>query len=183
MFDRESTSRGPCGLVASHFLSHDRFSTNSCSSCRASRSRIGRIETDPSVSVGSTIAGQLVDELPQPRHELRAEVRAVAREPHDGLLAVLALGINAAIAFVHVGVEQGWWPSPLPECAAPHLAIGGSFAQRMASMPLHPAKPCDDPTFLVPGLPLSMATMNLLYALALAGGLAALLLRREWARR
>ncbi len=98
-------------------------------------------------------------------------------------LVVPAALAAAALGFVHVGVERHWWPSPLPECAAPHLAIGGSFAQRLASMPLHPAKPCDDPTFLVPGLPLSMATMNLLYALALAVGLAALLLRRERARR
>ena len=32
-----------------------------------------------------------------------------------------------------------------------------------------PAKPCDAPTFLVPGVPLSMAGMNLLYALGLGG--------------
>jgi disulfide bond formation protein DsbB len=35
-------------------------------------------------------------------------------------------------------------------------------------MPAKPAKPCDDPTFLIPGLPVSMAAMNLLYALAFA---------------
>jgi hypothetical protein len=27
-----------------------------------------------------------------------------------------------------------------------------------------PAKPCDDPTFLIPHLPVSMAAMNFLYA-------------------
>src|ERR1700674_234909 len=33
------------------------------------------------------------------------------------MLAVLCLLADAAIAAVHVGVELGWWPSPLPECA------------------------------------------------------------------
>jgi disulfide bond formation protein DsbB len=35
-------------------------------------------------------------------------------------------------------------------------------------MPARPSKPCDEPTFLIPGLPISMAAMNLLYALAFA---------------
>ncbi len=79
--------------------------------------------------------------------------------------------VGAAVAFVHVGVEQGWWPSPLPECAAPTFG-GGSIAERLARMPARPAKPCDEPTFLVPGVPVSMAAMNLLFALAVAGFLA-----------
>ncbi len=65
---------------------------------------------------------------------------------------VLCMAASVALAAVHVGVEQGWWPSPLPECAAPDLG-GGSIAERLARMPAHPAKPCDDPTYLVPGLP------------------------------
>jgi disulfide bond formation protein DsbB len=83
------------------------------------------------------------------------------------LLLLLTLLVAAAFAFVHVGVELHYWPSPLPECAAPTFS-GGSIADRLAHMPLAPAKPCDDPTFLIPGLPLSMAAMNLLYALAFA---------------
>ena len=82
-------------------------------------------------------------------------------------LAVVALLADAALAVVHVGVERGLWPSPLPECAAPHFS-GGSIADRLAQMPARPAKPCDSPTFLVPGLPLSMAAMNLIYALVFA---------------
>jgi disulfide bond formation protein DsbB len=96
---------------------------------------------------------------------------AIARRGLARLLlttAVLCLLADAGIAAVHVGVEFHWWPSPLPECAAPHLS-GGSIADRLASMPARPAKPCDDPTFLIPGLPVSMAAMNLLYALAFAG--------------
>ena len=77
---------------------------------------------------------------------------AVAPQPLVRLLlvlAVLCLLADAAIAFVHVGVEFRWWPSPLPECAAPHFS-GGSIAERLASMPARPAKPCDEPTFLIP---------------------------------
>ncbi len=92
------------------------------------------------------------------------------------LVAVLA---GAAAAAVHVGVEQGWWPSPLPECAAPTFH-GGSLAERLASMPATPAKPCDDPTYLVAGLPVSMAEMNLLYALGFSAILALYLARSRY---
>ncbi len=89
------------------------------------------------------------------------------------LLWVLALVLlaGAGLGLVHVGVEQGWWPSPLPECAAPRLG-GGSMAERLARMPMFPAKPCDEPTYLIPGVPVSMAAMNLALALALAAFLA-----------
>jgi disulfide bond formation protein DsbB len=83
------------------------------------------------------------------------------------MAAIVCLLADAAIAAVHVGVELHWWPSPLPECAAPHLS-GGSIAERLASMPARSAKPCDEPSFLIPGLPLSMAAMNLLFALSFA---------------
>lgn len=82
------------------------------------------------------------------------------------VLLALAFLADAALAFVHVGVETGWWKSPLPECAAPR-AVQGTFAQRLAAMPEHPAKPCDDPTYLIPGLPVSMAAMNLIFALVM----------------
>jgi len=91
-------------------------------------------------------------------------------------LLVLAMLAAAALAFVHVGVEQGFWPSPLPECAAPHIT-GGTIAERLASMPARPSKPCDDPTYLIPFLPVSMAAMNLIFALAFAALLAIYLLR------
>ena len=68
------------------------------------------------------------------------------------------------------------WPSPLPECAAPRFT-GGSIAERLAQMPAHPAKPCEDAAYLIPGLPISMAAMNLLYALAFTLVLAAALWR------
>lgn len=84
------------------------------------------------------------------------------------LLALVMLG-GAGLGALHVGVEQGWWPSPLPGCAAPDLQ-GGSIADRLARMPARPAKPCDEPTYLVPGLPVSMAAMSGLAALAIAGG-------------
>ena len=76
------------------------------------------------------------------------------------LLAVLALLACAAIAFIHVGVEIHWWQSPLPEC--------NGILTPGAPLPMTPAKPCDEPTFLIPGLPVSMAAMDLLYALTFA---------------
>lgn len=97
-------------------------------------------------------------------------------------LAVLTFVAGAALGALHVGVEQGLWPSPLPECAAPTLSTG-NLSQMLSSMPLHPSKPCDSPTFLIPGLPLSMAAMNLIYALVLAVGLATYLKRRPRRRR
>ncbi len=84
-------------------------------------------------------------------------------------LVLLALSFLAAagLAAVHTGVEFGWWPSPLPQCAARGLG-SGSIADMLASMPLLPAKPCDEPTYLIAFLPVSMAAMNMLYALGAA---------------
>jgi hypothetical protein len=59
-----------------------------------------------------------------------------------------------------VGVEFHWWQSPLPEC--------NGILTPGAPLPMTPAKPCDEPTFLIPGLPVSMAAMDLLYALTFA---------------
>jgi disulfide bond formation protein DsbB len=93
-------------------------------------------------------------------------------------LVVFALLADAALGFVHVGVEAHWWPSPLPECAAPRFT-GGSIAERLAHMPARPAKPCDDASYLIPGLPVSLAAMNLIYALAFAVVLAIFLWRSD----
>ncbi len=89
--------------------------------------------------------------------------------PMRAAMALLALVVlaGAVIAAIHVGVEWKWWPSPLPECAAPVFG-GGSIAERLAHMPAAPAKPCDDPTYLIPFLPVSMAMMNLIFALILS---------------
>ena len=96
-----------------------------------------------------------------------------------GVLCFLAA---AGLATVHVGVEQGAWKSPLPECAAPGFDAAQSVQQRLASMPARPAKPCDDPTYLLPGLPVSMAMLNLAYALA-SGAIVAMSLARSRGRR
>ena len=93
-------------------------------------------------------------------------------------LAFVALLAAAVLGAIHVGVEQGLWPSPLPECAAPHISIG-NLSQMLSSLPARPSKPCDAPSFLIPGLPVSMAAMNLIYALALAALLATSLLQRR----
>ena len=86
-------------------------------------------------------------------------------------LILLAVVAAAGLAFVHVGVELQFWPSPLPECAA-RVENFGSIAERLAAMPARPAKPCDEPTYLIPAIPLSMAAMNLVFALAFAAWIA-----------
>ena len=87
-------------------------------------------------------------------------------------LALLALTIlaGAAVAVVHVGAEEKLWPSPLPECTAPAFS-GGTIAQRLASMPAKPSKSCEDPTYLIPFVPVSMAAMNFIYALVFASAI------------
>jgi disulfide bond formation protein DsbB len=94
------------------------------------------------------------------------------------LLVVLTLLADVALAFIHVGVEAHWWNSPLPECVAPQF-IGGSITERLAHMPATPAKPCDDPSYLFPGVPVSLAAMNLAFALAFAVVLAIFLWRSD----
>lgn len=94
------------------------------------------------------------------------------------MLAVLALLADAAVGFVHVGVEFKWWPSPLPECAAPRIT-GATIAERLAAMPARPSKPCDEPSFPIPGVPVSLAGFNTLYALVFAAGLAMSLRERR----
>jgi disulfide bond formation protein DsbB len=82
--------------------------------------------------------------------------------------AALAVLVSAGIAGLHVGVEFGWWPSPLPACLAPQSGASVSVEDLMRSLAPRPTKPCDEPAYLIPGLPLSMAQMNLIYALLLA---------------
>lgn len=91
------------------------------------------------------------------------------------LVVVLALG-GAAVGAVHVGVEQHWWPSPLPECVAPHFS-GTSIADRLASMPEKPSMSCEDASYPVSFLPVTMAELNLLASLALAVGVTIFLAR------
>lgn len=99
------------------------------------------------------------------------------------LVLVLLAGLaDVAAAGLHSGVEWGWWPSPLPECAAPRFQAG-SIAERLRSMPARPAKPCDEPIYLLEPLPLSYANLNLLYALALSAGVATVLARRDEERK
>jgi len=82
--------------------------------------------------------------------------------------AALAAAASALIGAFHMGVEFKWWLSPLAGCATPPAAMGLSIEELMRSLAPAPTKPCDEPAFLIPGLPLSMAAMNTIYGLALA---------------
>jgi disulfide bond formation protein DsbB len=103
--------------------------------------------------------------------------------PRLALVALLATGLVAVAASgAHVGVEFGWWPSPLPACAAPNLG-SGSIAERLQRMPVRPSKPCEDPVYPLPWLPLSFAELDLLFALALSSGIALSLSLNQGRRR
>lgn len=91
---------------------------------------------------------------------------------------VLAMLGSAAIGVVHVGVEGGLWPSPLPGCVA-RFTPGAGFAD----LPARPAKPCDDPTYLISGLPVSMAAMSLIFSLGSAAMMAAVMVRNRSRQR
>jgi len=84
---------------------------------------------------------------------------------------VLVFCAGAAIAFVHIGVEQKWWLSPLPECNG-ILTLG-------APLPLTPAIPCDNPVFIIPHLPISMATMDFVLELILTAATLIFLIRER----
>jgi disulfide bond formation protein DsbB len=76
---------------------------------------------------------------------------------------------GVGVAFLHVGVEARWWPSPFPECNS--VLVPGQ------PLPLIPAIPCDRPVFLIPALPVSMAAMDLCLTAAFVIAISAYLLR------
>ncbi len=94
-------------------------------------------------------------------------------------LAAVAVLVSGAIAVLHVGVEWKWWPSPLPACQAAGAAGGGSVDDLMRNLAPAPNKPCDEPAYFFDWMPLTVAQMNLIYAL----GLAAFIWRGTRARR
>ena len=94
---------------------------------------------------------------------LAVSPRGLARWVMVALIVVLLCG--AGVAALHIGVEQGWWPSPLPQCGG--LAPHGSDSDILARLPAHPGVPCDQPTYPIPSLPVSFATLDLVFALLL----------------
>jgi disulfide bond formation protein DsbB len=114
---------------------------------------------------------------------LAALALALPRRPARAMLWLLlmVLLLGAGLSITHAGVELHWWPDPLPECTAPNFA-GMTIAQRIAAMPSHPQKPCEDPDYLIPGLPISMTQMGLAYALVLSATLAICLSRSKGKR-
>ena len=101
---------------------------------------------------------------------------ALALPRHAGMLLALAGLAALASRFLggfHLGVEQGFWPSPLAGCKAATAGGAMSIEDMLKSLAPIPNKPCDAPAFLISGLPISMAAMNMMYGL----GLGALALR------
>jgi disulfide bond formation protein DsbB len=100
-----------------------------------------------------------------------ALVPARQAAPRRVLLALAGVAVLAsgAIGAFHIGVEQHWWPSPLAGCQAPRIAPGASVDEMLRSLAPGPTKPCDAPNYLIPGVPLSVPALNLIYALGLGG--------------
>lgn len=90
-------------------------------------------------------------------------------------LAGLAMLGDVAIAGLHVGVEFGWWPSPLPEC--------NGILTPGAALPMTPAVPCDRPVHLISGFPMSMAQMDFCGAIIFTALLAWMAARQPNRRR
>jgi len=95
-------------------------------------------------------------------------------------LAGLAATTSGLVGGFHLGVEQGFWPSPLAGCKAATAGGAMSIEEMMKSLALIPNKPCDAPAYLISGLPISMAAMNMIYGLGL--GALALRLARQGAK-
>ena len=100
---------------------------------------------------------------------------AAMGKPRTTRLLLAAAGLvmlgDVGIAFLHAGVEFNWWNSPLPEC-------NGALVPGQ-KLPLTPATPCDRPVYLIPGLPVSMAMMDLCAALVFAMALLAYVAQRR----
>ena len=108
---------------------------------------------------------------------------ALALPRHAGILLALAGLAALASGFLggfHLGVEQGFWPSPLAGCKAATAGGAMSIEDMLKSLAPIPNKPCDAPAFLISGLPISMAAMNMMYGLGL--GALALRFARKGAR-
>ena len=116
----------------------------------------------------------LVERWPYRVAIIAAVIGLIAPRPFGWLalgVCILAFAADAGAAFVHIGVEQHWWDSPLPECNAPDFSHM-TPAERITHMPSRPSKPCEDPTYLLSFLPVSIAAMNMLFAATLTIGFA-----------
>ena len=79
-------------------------------------------------------------------------------------LCILFLGINVALAFYHVGVEQKIFRGP-STCQSTNLDKIESLEELKIALMGTKAVRCDEPSFIFLGL--SMAAWNLLYCLSL----------------
>ncbi len=85
-------------------------------------------------------------------------------------LAGVTVMVSAGIALLHVGVEMKWWPSPLAACTGiTGIDPSMSVDDLMKTLVERPAKPCDAPGYMIPGIPVTMAEMNLVYSLVVGG--------------
>lgn len=93
------------------------------------------------------------------------------------MLAGLAIGAGAGIAFYHAGIEQQWWPGPT-SCSG--AATPDSLDALRAQLFAAPIIRCDDIAWSLFGI--SMAGYNALLSLATGAGLFWLLRKMRTSR-
>lgn len=91
------------------------------------------------------------------------------------VLAGLAFLAGGALAFYHVGVEQGWFAGP-DACTGPSLS-GGSIADLKAQLLATPPVRCDEVQWSLFGV--SLAGWNFLASILLVAYCAVALVRRN----
>lgn len=97
-------------------------------------------------------------------------------------IVMCILVASLGLSFVHIGVEQLWWRSPLPECYS--VATNSkSITDLFMRMSDHPSRPCDLPTYFFDWLPVSLTMFNAIYSFILFSFVAISIYPRKSSRR
>lgn len=79
------------------------------------------------------------------------------------MAGLVCLLVSLVLSGIHIGVEEGLWGSPAPQCHAAAVEAP-SFESWMNHLPAKPTKPCDLPDYPL-GLPISLTILSGIYTL------------------
>lgn len=79
------------------------------------------------------------------------------------LIGLLSLIVSIGLSVLHIGVEQGFWASPLASCHV-HAVKAASVSEWLDNLPATPVKPCDQPDYIA-GIPVSVTILAGIYSL------------------
>lgn len=81
------------------------------------------------------------------------------------LMGLFCLIVSLGLSVLHIGVEEGFWASPLASC---HVSVvkAANISDWLKNLPAAPVKPCDQPDYLL-GFPLSVTMLSGLYSLGI----------------